>query len=160
MANKKIVDVDMLSSLADNDSLFVNSNGSVKQVAVEDAGLTRMELLWENASPTSAFGPQTINLNLSEYSKIKIEFNSDITSDAKDIQTIINPVVVGKGGVAIRFGGVQDKYLGNVHFRYYQTISSSITFYDSYYQSWTGTATTLNNGFIVPYRIYGIKDVQ
>ena len=115
------------------------------------------ELLWENPSPTSSFAAQTVSLDLSEYSKIIIEFNSDTPSGVRDIQTIINPVVVGKGGVAIRFGGVQDKYLGNIHFRYYQTTNSSITFDNSYYQGWTGTTTTLNNNFVIPYRIYGIK---
>ena len=33
MANKSIIDVDTLSSLADSDSLFVNSGGALKQVS-------------------------------------------------------------------------------------------------------------------------------
>ena len=67
MANKKMVDVDKLSSLADNDSLFVNSDGALKQVDVSDAGLMRMELLWENASPTSVMDVQTLSVDTSGY---------------------------------------------------------------------------------------------
>lgn len=37
-----------------------------------------MELLWENASPTSSFEQQTVNLNLSKYAGIEIVFKAHI----------------------------------------------------------------------------------
>ena len=40
-----------------------------------------MELLWENASPTSSFAQQTVNLNLSEYAGIEIVFKAHIARD-------------------------------------------------------------------------------
>lgn len=136
------------------------TNANNSEEALLNLGGLSMKLLWQNASPTSAFAAQTISLDLSGDSKIIIEFNSDSSSGVKDIQTIINPVVVGKGGVGIRFGGVQDNYLGSIHFRYYQVTNNSITFNNSYYQSWTGTTATLNNNFVIPYRVYVIKGVQ
>lgn len=38
-----------------------------------------MELLWENASPTSSFAAQTIAVDLSKYTKCCIEYNGDLS---------------------------------------------------------------------------------
>ena len=42
--------------------------------------MAHKEILWENASPTSSFAAQTIDLNLSEYDAIEIEAGKMTTS--------------------------------------------------------------------------------
>ena len=147
MANKSIIDVDALNSLADSDSLFVNSDGSLKQVAVEDAGLTRIGLLWENASSRSEFTAQTINLDLSEY-------------DAVIILTLWQNS---------HSGGYNSQYIpvntaGCLYVPYYlnvargiSVLTTGITFDEGVLVNTYGVLTSGRNDMAIPYKIYGIK---
>ena len=159
MANKKIIDVDTLSSLADSDSLFVNSDGELKQVAVEDAGLMRMDLLWENAAPTSEFAAQTIELDLSEYSTIIMTFKSYVSYDYKGITAIFKK---GDAAVVCLNSTTSNINAGSLYAanRLIEGSSDSgITVGKAVYMIGTATAVT-GNGSLLPYQIYGIKGIQ
>lgn len=160
-----MVDVDTLSSLTDSDSLFVNSDGSLKQVAVEDAGLMRMDLLWENASPTSAFAAQTISLfkDVTDYDMFAIEIRRATSFNVDDA---INQFVVPNGY------GTNYTYQLNAKFAsanatlysygrsFYFADSTSVYFYEAYYHATNATTTTVNNANVIPIAIYGIKGIQ
>lgn len=146
MANKYITDVDTLDSLADGDSLFVNSDGSLKQVAVGDAGLMRMELLWENAALESAFEAQTISLDLSDYDAIIIRcsYAAGYTNANEEF------IPIG-GGSYVMHSGVYN------YTRLIRPTTNGITIDAGYvYKTYAGTAT-VDNSRVIPYQIYGIK---
>ena len=111
----------------------------------EMIGAMSMELLWENASPATAFEAQTISIDFSGYSLF---------------------VVVCKGSVNYQY---ETAYLGHVGKQAYASMiwGDSGTYYGrSFICSETGM--TINDGYsnkavlkscLIPYRIYGIKGV-
>lgn len=98
-------------------------------------------LLWENASPTSNFLPQTINLNLSNYRFVMMEYDggSRITK-------------VGLGLNAYLVACVVKNY-----YRKYGVTTTGISFQNCNEVSVYGTSTVIENGALIPYAIYGIK---
>ena len=157
MANKKIVDVDTLSSLADSDSLFMNSDGSLKQVAVEDAGLMRMELLWENASPTSAFAAQEIPIDVdpNDYDGVIAVVRLDV-SGTTQVGIYFDS---GTNGLAYTAGWYGDR-AGVTYrsFTYEKTTAKRYTVSGGTY--FNDLVNTTSNSYCIPYRIYGIKGIQ
>lgn len=163
MANKSIIDVDTLSSLADSDSLFVNSDSSLKQVAVEDAGLMRMELLWENAVPSSGFAAQTVELDLSNYDAVKIAYYGQIAGSLSlnfyglKTETCLKNEYGSLDSVA--FIGASNTG-GYAFTRNVQVLDTGIVFDTGYsgYTDGSGGASATKAG--VPVKIYGIKGIQ
>lgn len=76
MANKRLIDVESTTTLNNTDSVFINGGGVVKQTTISNLNIISMKLLWENASPSSIFTAQTINLDLSNYSHILIIYSA------------------------------------------------------------------------------------
>jgi hypothetical protein len=108
-----------------------------------------MKLLWENPSPTSAFEPRNITLDLSDYSHIFIEFYNDFAS--------IVCAVNGRRVIANRIGanGANLYAEGRTNiFAYNNVITIGNGFYGNY------NAMQEDNSVGVPYRIYGIKGVS
>ena len=95
-------------------------------------GMT-MELLWENASPTSNFAAsQTISLDLSKYDLVKIQFNLD-----------------GNGRMVNSFDTQLNRacmFETLTYTRHFIVYEDKITFTDC-----------TNVGAAIPFRIYGIK---
>ena len=128
-------------------------------VTVANLGLTGAEtktLLWQNASPTSEFGAQLV-LNTpsglsSEYNAIEVEFyNENVT------------VRVTKGKPSIELSPLF--MVPNQHSRWAD--SRYIDFDDNevlFENCWAGDTyetgqRTLQNAYLIPYKIYGIKEV-
>jgi hypothetical protein len=110
------------------------------------------ELLWENPNPLASFAAQTINLDLSEYDSLEIEFNMTINSPVKTscIVSVANEnqfLLTSTYGSASKIVGL---------YRTGTIYNSSISFRSG----WTSnpTADTETNTSCVPYRIYGIKN--
>lgn len=156
MANKKITDVDTVNSLVDSDSLFVNSNGSLKQVSVEGVGLCRIEKLWENASPTSEFASQILTFSgdydaliITAYydtgyrqnaTTLMLDLNADGTTGvlqltwAKNVCRVISFEKTSSGfSISFQGGGVYASYAGGM---------------------------TSGDKYCIPYHIWGVKYVQ
>ena len=122
--------------------------GVTSQIGVSkplDTGLS-MTLLWENASPNSAFAGQTINLDLSGYDHALIEFC--LNPIAWQIKTSAwYRVDAGESIVSVADGNPYT-YLRGVTVN-----TNNVTF---------GTGrlgNTENNNNLVPLRIYGLKGV-
>ncbi len=112
------------------------------KTALESISITQ---LWENASPTSAFGAQTIDLDLSVYSHI-IVVGMVSTTYQVQISTF-----ACKGIAAILTGAWGDT--GTTFHREFSFDASGVAFGNGYYmksQSVLGA---------IPYQIYGIKGV-
>ena len=122
-------------------------------------GLTGAEtktLLWTNASPTSEFGAQTVLNNptgqLSAYDSIEVKFyNENIT------------VRVTKGKPSLEFSPLF--MVPNPQSRW--VVSRYIDFDDNevfFENCWGGNTydtgqRTLQNNYLIPYKVYGIKEV-
>lgn len=100
-----------------------------------------VKLLWTNSSPTSAFAAQTINLDLSKYNYIIVEFLSNTSYQVIRSRTILNKNDTDYFGAGFT---TTNSYTRNVSFN-----DTGVTF---------GVGkmdTTANNTNVVPYKIYG-----
>lgn len=115
-------------------------------VTAAQVGATTMTLLWENASPNSAFAGQTINLDLSGYDHALIEFCLNPIAWQIKISAWYR-VDAGESIVSVADGNPYT-YLRGVTVN-----TNNVTF---------GTGrlgNTENNNNLVPLRIYGLKGV-
>lgn len=146
MANKNIIEVESVKSLTNTDSLFVNSGGSLKQILMSDmsVGGGMYDLLWENPSPTAEFAAQTINLDLSGYSFVAIDFYNRGTYWG----------MVGTADMNIPFVNSSARVIAN---RYCNISTDAVTITDCKTSTANATAT-VNNSVLVPYRIYGVRN--
>lgn len=111
--------------------------------SADDVGaMSKWELLWTNASPSSDFAAQTIALDLSGYDAVIIQI------DQERVRTYICFV-----GYQYDFGVVPTGYTPSTFGRLATVSSSGIEFGAGYYN------TGANNGVNKPTKIYGIKGV-
>ena len=118
-------------------TLPIAQGGTGKTTALEALlalGGIQIKKLWENASPTSAFSNQTINLDMTGYSLIKIQFNLDTNKRA--LPSFDSPT------------GRACFYESSGYTRHFAISTDKITFTDA-----------SNAGAIIPSVIYGIKGV-
>ena len=112
-----------------------------------------IELLWENAAPTSSFAGQTISLDLSEYNFVLVEILQTISGDLQPdvivpVTNLVNREVITNHLVD----------LGRMATRGFAASTSAVKFSDcKYYTSpYTSVAGT-ENAYSIPWRVYGIK---
>lgn len=128
------------------------------KVLNENNGI-QIEKVWENASPSSDFAAQTITLDddSSEYDLFIMEFRTlkgyyyETSAIArKGINQSINDVLnIAVNGATPIFA-----------MRRVIVASGSATFTDCNIKTASATALSVNNGYIIPTAIYGIKGVQ
>lgn len=113
----------------------------------ESSGVS-IDLLWENAAPTSSFPAQTISIDLSEYDFVRLFFTLEIYSSMRKI----GPYDVKVGEATTATVAVQSNMYRPVD----EVSNTGITFK-------TGSKVTLGGSYsetgdvMIPYRIYGIK---
>ena len=116
-------------------------------------GTLKMDLLWTNASPTSAFAPQTIDLNFSGYDYLIINFN--VVSQSSLYDPIPNQIYMCKNE--------QGAYRINTSHNVFTTRSFIITsngiIFNSggFFSAYNSTTITEDNNVNIPYKIYGVK---
>lgn len=108
-------------------------------------GVVSIAKLWENASPTSAFGIQTVSLDLSGYQMVLML--ARVSTNYDEIFSNITPV-----GSAGRISGGWGNSDEAFH-RDYEVSTTGIYFYGAYAQGGYDASD------VVPTRIYGIKGV-
>lgn len=116
-----------------------------------------MDLLWENASPTSGFATQDINLDLSIYKgiylciKVNKSFNSFVPFIilGKNLSTFIS--YVGTGSAELKDSG-SVVYLARLIM-----ISDSKVNIGNCYMAYNSAVYSMDNNYAIPYTIYGIK---
>lgn len=97
--------------------------------------VSKMDLLWTNSSPSSAFVDQTVSIDLSDYSYILI------VSQATNGITNYHSDIVSVNGTKQTFGS----YYGG-YYRFATPTNAGITF-----------EFVTNNGYTIPYQVYGIR---
>ena len=131
----------------------------ISKITPENIGAYSMELLWENASPTSSFATNWYDAGLSvtgaeEYQYFKMWFigNADTTDFYHDVvvESICNKHYYGSASIQYDNGSN-----GSRAYKYNQ----NRFFFDSgYWSEWYGEYI-IDECVLVPYRIYGIKGV-
>lgn len=116
-------------------------------ITPENIGAMSMDLLWENASPTSDFGDNNVSIaRLSGFEMYAVVFI--VVNNGK--QTITNINYKGCGGVAVVAWGDTNE---NMH-RNYGFLGDGIAFRDAY------SNKLMSNNALVPWKVYGIKGVS
>lgn len=110
--------------------------------------VTEMDLLWENASPTSAFAAQTVNVNSIGYSLVKIIWSYDINHPDRCSS---QDAPLGK---TMEMTIWSDAATPTGYYRFADiNQDGSITFTNASIRN----NVNASNANIIPYRIYGIK---
>lgn len=134
----------------------VNGKNGTVVLDAEDVGAISGDLLWENASPTSAFAAQTVALDLASYQVVMITFVAN--APAQSGTTLLSKgsfiLPVGEFGFFITYV----KY-GSSFFNYERqvTVNSNGIVFDLGYAN---AGNEQNNAYAVPLYIHGVKGVQ
>ena len=112
------------------------------------------ELLWTNASPTSNFDAQTINLDLSEYDYVIVEMKYYISTVESATSPYIKFIVPKNSNLYPLRVASEQNGVNYVSFRAITTNDSGVTFNIGSAIASNGWYTT-NNGYGIPLKIYG-----
>lgn len=105
-------------------------------------------LLWENASPSSAFAPQTLTIaNLSSYQWYEILYRFHTTGD----MTLTESAEVGTGTVM----NMCD--MGSIYRRIVTYQANGLTISSAEGTKISGVINIADNKYLIPAKIYGIK---
>lgn len=128
----------------------------------EEIGAVSIDLLWENASPQSAFAAQTVLLDLTGYDYIFVQSITTNTTkgDGNYQPLILIPNLVGASGAISSSGSSGDSVFW-FHDRYATIASNGVTFSNGHMFSAGGGNTHYPNRTdrAIPVIIYGIKGV-
>ena len=124
-------------------------------------GIVSMDLLWENASPTSSFGAQTISLDLQQYTHVLIIYSAKYwNGSAESLGRKSETIEVGQTGV-LSYGGMGSSgaYYTHNSIRAANTTTTEVVFGKNYTSVLNG-APGSDNANVIPTAIYGIKGIQ
>ena len=112
-------------------------------------------VVWTNLNSTSTFGEQTININLSNYSKCEIVYTYSIDNKIYEIST-------GKLDIGTSHKELTHEWLSGLGecliFRNANIQNSSVNFANCYPVKLSdGSITTTANDFLIPFKIIGYK---
>ena len=111
-----------------------------------------MELLWENASPTSSFAAQTVSIDLSDYDEIEVEHERYVPYGGVSFEK----ARVGTQGI-LKYIELSEA-ASYLFVRRFVVDTKSIKFEEAILSSCG--AGVIDNWRVVPLRIYGIKGVS
>ena len=117
-------------------------------------GRLNSELLWTNASPTSAFSAQTINLDMSKYSTIIICFRQSSGSNFTRTLTCVCANVSSSVQQFQVFGWIN----GIIRTRFVDVNDSKVYFgVGSNYNTYGNGTSITDNTVVIPTKIYGLN---
>lgn len=115
--------------------------------SASDVGaMSTWTLLWTNASPSSSFAAQTVQLNLSGYDMVGVFGYNDVNDGG-----IMAFAPVGESGVLFFMVNYRQK-------RYFAVSSAGVQFKDGYSGA-PNNNVIVSNTAAIPYYIYGIKGI-
>lgn len=118
---------------------------------MSESGGLKLTQLWENASPTSSFAPQTITVDFTGYAYILIFFYIYSSSKYNG-----SPVVTKVGESGVMNSGHPDGTASYCGRRDFSTTISTITFTNGL-EAKNGNGAGISNSMYVPYLIYGFN---
>lgn len=130
------------------------ATGTVVLDADDVGAMSKWELLWTNASPTSSFAAQTIPLDLSDYDFVLVRYRRDTSATLKGLVQIIK-VAENYENVALLGLATADGKIGR---RITNATTTGVVFASATLYSTYGTGTE-STTVLIPEDIYGIKGV-
>lgn len=129
---------------------FKNANGdNIYPVAYAQGGM-KMDLLWANPSPTSAFGAQTVSIDTNDYEMVLVSFRAS-TETGYDYHVSVLVPVKDVIFLAITTGN------NRLRERKFTWTAGGLIFQNAYtYNSYASTPS-VDNTVLAPYQIHGIK---
>ena len=127
---------------------------------VEDTDVPfTMEKIWENASPTSAFAAQTIELDLSEYDEVEVWAYTGTGNTAAIFSKIpVKESAVENTGLHYVYNYTSSSNTLSVRIRKCIVTVSGIEFATAYGKAaGTSGSSSSSTEYIIPFEIYGIK---
>lgn len=119
-----------------------------KMPSASDVGaMSKWTLLWTNASPSSSFAAQTVQLNLSGYDMVGVFGYNDVNDGG-----IMAFAPVGGSGALF--------FMYNYRQRRAFAVSSAGVQFGSGYSGALNNSLVVSNGAAIPYYIYGIKGIS
>ena len=116
--------------------------------------------LWENASPSSFFGAQTVSMALMPYEAVEIVWATYVSDNGGVSRRFTGkyPIIwpTDGSGVGCQATGM---YAGNAVERFIRFYSSGIVFDNGAYYNTYGGSSIAREQVLVPLEIYGIKGV-
>lgn len=142
----------IINTTAEVSAITVNSipcgTKPVKEL-ITNVNAKKMQLLWTNSSPTVAFSPQIISINLSTYDAVHI-----VCDQVVGLGTLYDFIIPIDNSVHLI--NVNSAY--KARWRNCTPAFSGINFQAGYVDSYnSATGGTIDNISAVPIRIYGIK---
>lgn len=117
----------------------------------------KFRLLWGNASPASAFVAQTIDLDLTGYDEIRVEFRNTASSSYYSYGTFVK----GKASRHLMFAKHTTNDVDTLIMDRGVTMNvTEVYFSGGSQKTMNGKTYSENNGNLIPVRIWGIKGVQ
>lgn len=110
------------------------------------------KLLWTNPSPTSAFAGQKIQIDLSKYDGVIVEFNV-----AKSVSQLLTRAYIRKDDTSVYTGG--GGYYSPSETANAASRARSISVSDDGVTIGKGYTNATDNGSCIPTKIYGINIV-
>lgn len=131
---------------------------NVEEIEEKITGVEKKTLLWENASPTSAFYSQTINIDVRSYKRLFIDFiywSGNILTQGVTFEK--NPSGMYSG--VCYFPHPDTSLTGNVTniYRAFRSNSEGKIIFDNTVLAYSANITSPSDKAI-PYKIYGIKE--
>ena len=124
-----------------------NKTGAVTLDAEDVGAMSGWDLLWTNASPSSSFAAQTVQLNLSGYDMVCVFGYNDVNDGG-----IMAFAPVGETGTLFFMVNYRQR-------RNFAVSSAGVQFKDGYSGA-PNNNVIVSNTAAIPYYIYGIKGVQ
>ena len=154
----RIIDVATVDTLTDSDSLFVNSSGSLRQIAMSDISASggMMDLLWENPNPTSAFESQEIPVDIDVDEYDTVVFVVADTNTANYQQEVSCSARAGKNGQAT-ITGYYDSRAGVAYRNFTYGANSPKRYTVSSCRVFDDTRNSQNNAYCIPLAVYGTR---
>lgn len=125
---------------------------AVVNPSLPQSGIT-MDLIWTNQDQSKTFIPQTISLDLTLYDFVFIESKFHTTLDNYCCAVIH----VGRTGSQTLNYGISSSFYTTFFERQITVNNSNIVFGSAYGKQPQAASPTINNDFIVPCEIYGIR---
>lgn len=114
----------------------------------------KVKKLWMNASPTSQFTAQKINLTLSNYGAMLAEFKTSTAISASEYCRIC---FEDNEDWADTLANTNLDEVVEIRTRQYAVSSTGVQFQQGYGKSITNAGTSVRNDYAIPLTIYGIQ---
>ena len=117
-----------------------------------------MDLLWKNESPTSTFANQNITIDATGYNLMVIRYRL-CAADGYDVYDTAICVKGQRGWMSTSMGssGQAGVYTYAIWRQWAVNSNGLVVFYDCYKNNKTTNAPEMDNDWVIPYQIYGMK---